>query len=64
MKLEVWHAEQPDGTWVATCEQVPGWFCFGDSFDETHERSQAHLVLAIETADVRHHRVIQLQAAA
>lgn len=48
----VFHAAQPSGEWVATCEQLPGWFCFGESLDETRARSEWALRDRV-VADVR-----------
>lgn len=63
VKLDIWHCEQDDGTWVATCEPVPGWFCFGESLDETRARAEASLVHYVELADFRHRQVLRLEAA-
>ena len=64
MKLEIWHCPQPDGTWVATCESVAGWFCFGDTLAETRDRAEASLVSFVEQADFNHFEVMPLQVAA
>lgn len=64
MKLDVFHCEQPDGTWVATCESVPGWFCFGDSLAETRARAESSLVDFVERADFEHFEVGALRQAA
>lgn len=64
MKLSVFHCEQPDGSWVATCEQVPGWSCFGESLAATHSSAEASLVEFIEAAEFDHFEVRAMPEAA
>lgn len=64
MKLVLWHAEQPDGSWVATCEQFPGWSCFGESLAATRSQSEGHLTAAVEQAEFDHFEVRALPEAA
>lgn len=52
--LAVFHAVQPDGTWVATCESEPDWFCFGDSLEETRARSEH----ALRDYIIKHTRLV------
>lgn len=39
-RFHVFHDRQPDGDFVATCDDVPGWFCFGESLEETTHRAE------------------------
>lgn len=36
----MFHQRQPSGEYVATCEAVPGWFCFGETLPETRDRAE------------------------
>lgn len=58
MKITIWHSQQADGTWVATSADVPGWFVFGESMEETRERSQLDLIYEVTNAEFRHHQVL------
>lgn len=43
MTLHIFHEPQLSGEWVATCEQAPGWFSFGESLEESCYRAEHDL---------------------